>query len=167
MLYKEDIDPHSKSKLADELSAELQKLMIVCQKNLYHTQELQKQAYNKSVKPKSYSPVDKLWLNSKYLITKQNRKLEAKFFELFRVLHPVGKQVYKLELPTKWRIHNVFLVSLLEQNTTRKEQVDEKVTELDFKTGNKKEYEVKAIWDSAVYTKESESHLSRLYYVVA
>ena len=34
--YKEDINPRSKSKLADELSAELQKLMIVCQKNLHH-----------------------------------------------------------------------------------------------------------------------------------
>ena len=36
MLYKDDVDPWSKSKSADELSAELRELMIVCQKNLYH-----------------------------------------------------------------------------------------------------------------------------------
>ena len=101
VFYKEDIDPRSKSKSADKLSAELQELITVCCKNLHHAQKLQKQAYNKSVKPKSYSPSDKVWLNSKYLKTKQNQKLEAKFFVPFRVLHPVEKQVYKLELPKK------------------------------------------------------------------
>ena len=70
--YKEDIDPCSKSKLADELSAELQELMAVCQKNLHHAQELQKRAYDKDVKPKGYAPGNKVWLNNKYLKTKQN-----------------------------------------------------------------------------------------------
>ena len=168
VLYEEDIDPRSKSKSADKLSAELQELMTICQEKLHHTQKLQKRAHDKGVKPKSYAPGDKVWLNSKYLKTKRNRKLEAKFFGPFRVLHPVGKQAYKLELPRKWRIHDVFHVSLLEQDTTRKERVDEKVTELDFEAGNSKEYKVKAIRDSAVYINKSESsHLSDLYYLVA
>ena len=38
--YEEDIDSRSKSKSADELLAELQKLMIVCHKNYYHAQGL-------------------------------------------------------------------------------------------------------------------------------
>ena len=168
MLYEEDIDLCSKSKSADELSAELRKLMTVCRENLHHAQELQKRAHNKGVKPKSYAPGDKVWLNSKYLKTKQNRKLEAKVFGPFRVLHLVGKQAYKLELPRKWRIHDVFHVSLLEQDTTRKERVDKKVTELDFEFRNSKEYKVEAIRDSAVYAMESESgHLLGLYYLVA
>ena len=82
--------------------------------NLYYAQELQKQAYNKSVKPKSYATGDKVSLNSKYIKTKQNWKLEAKFSGPFRVLHPVSKQDDKLELPKKWKIHNVFHMSLLE-----------------------------------------------------
>ena len=41
MSYKEDVDPRSQSKLADELLAELRELMIVCRKNLYYAQELQ------------------------------------------------------------------------------------------------------------------------------
>ena len=65
--------------------------MIVCKKNLYHAQELWKRAHNKGIKPKSYVFGDKVWLNSKYIKIKQNRKLEAKFFKPFRVLHLVGK----------------------------------------------------------------------------
>ena len=83
MLYKEDVDPRSQSKSVDELSAELKELMIVCQKNLHHTQELQKRAHNKGVKPQTYSSSEKVWLNSNYIKTKRNQKLEAKFFEPF------------------------------------------------------------------------------------
>ena len=36
MLYKEDINPRYQSKSADELSAELRELMIVCRENLHH-----------------------------------------------------------------------------------------------------------------------------------
>ena len=36
MFYKEDIDPCSKSKLANELLAELRDMMTVCCKNLYY-----------------------------------------------------------------------------------------------------------------------------------
>ena len=120
MSYEEDVDPRSQSKSADELLAELRELMIVCRDNLHHAQELQKRAHDKGAKPRSYSPGEKVWLNSKYIKTKRNQKLEAKIFGPFRVLHPVGKQAYKLELPKKWRIHDVFHVSLLEQDTTRK-----------------------------------------------
>ena len=49
--YKEDVDSRSQSKSADELSAELRELMIVCQENFYHAQEFQKRAHDKGVKP--------------------------------------------------------------------------------------------------------------------
>ena len=113
MSYKEDVKHRSQSKSADELSVELRELMIVCRENLHHVQELQKRAHDKGVKPRSYSPGKKVWLKSKYIKTKHNRKLEAKFFGPFRVLYLIGKQVYKLELPKKWKIYDVFPVSLL------------------------------------------------------
>ena len=97
----------------------------MCRDNLQHAQELQKQYHKKNAKLTSYVRDEKVWLNSKYIKTKQNCKLEAKFFGPFRVLHPVGKQAYKLELLKKWRIYDVFHVLLLEQDTTRKERVDE------------------------------------------
>ena len=170
MSYEEKVDPCFKSKSADELSAELKELMIVCQKNLHHAQELQKQAHDKGVKPRSYASVDKVWLNSKYIKTKQNQKLEAKFFGPFRVLHPVEKQAYKLELPRKWRIYDVFHVSLLEQDNTRKGQVDEEVRQIEFNASDDDggKYKVEAIWDSAVSARKSKSgHLLGLYYLVS
>ena len=167
VFYKENIDSRSKSKSADDLANDLRELMAVCREKLQHAQDLQKQANNKSTKPRSYASGDKVWLNSKYIKTKQNRKLEAKFFGPFQVLHPVGKQAYKLELPKKWRIHDVFHVSLLEQDTTKKGRVDENMTE--FEAGSDdEEYEVEGIRDSAVYAKESTTgHLPGLYYLVS
>ena len=168
MSYEEDVDSRSQSKSADELSAELRELMIICRENLHHAQELQKRAHDKGVKPRSYAPGEKVWLNSKYIKTKRNRKLEAKFFGPFQVLHPIGKQAYKLELPKKWRIHDVFYMSLLKQDTTKKGRVDENAIELDVGNNNSGEYKVEAIWDSAVYAKKSESgHLPGLYYLVS
>ena len=59
-------------------------------------------------------------------------------------------------------------MSLLKQNTTRKERVDENVTKLEFNAGDSEEYKVEAIWDSAVYAIKSETgHLPSLYYLVA
>ena len=81
--------------------AKLQKLMTVCQENLYYTQELQKQAHDKGVRHRGYAPNNKVWLNSKYIKTKQNRTLKAKFFAPFWVLHLVSKQAYKLKLSKK------------------------------------------------------------------
>ncbi len=53
-------------------------------------------------------------MNSKYIKTKRNKKLKSKFFGPFQVLHIVRKQAYKLDLSTKWKIHNVFYMLLLE-----------------------------------------------------
>ncbi len=139
--------------------------MAVCRVNLQHAQKLYKRYHDKHAKPRSYAPSEKVWLNSKYIKTKQNRKLEAKFFRHFRVLYPVGQQTYKLELPKKWRIHDVFHVLPLEQDTTGKERV-EIATELD--KGDSKEYKVEAICDSEVYAKESDSDpLPGLDYLVS
>ena len=60
-------------------------------------------------------------------------------------------------------------MSLLEQDTNRKERVNEKVRQIEFDVDNNEsgEYEVEAIWDSAIYARESDSdHLSDLYYLV-
>ena len=108
-------------------------------------------------------------MNSKYIKTKRNCKSEAKFFEPFRGLGPVGKQAYKLKFSKKWKIHDVFHVSLLEQDTTRKGRVDEEVRQIEFDAidNDSGEYKVEAIRDSAVYARESEGHLSGLYYLVS
>ena len=99
--YKKNVNLCSKFKLANKLSAKLRELIIVFQENLYHAQKFRKQAYNKGVKIKNYASSNKVWLNSKYIKTKQNRKLKAKFFKPFQVFHLISKQAYKLELSKK------------------------------------------------------------------
>ena len=104
-------------------------------------------------------------MNSKFIKTKRNRKLEAKFFGPFRVFHPVGKQAYKLKLPRNWKIHDVFHVSLLDQDITKKGQ---EFSVPEFKPDDDdKKYEVEAIQDSTVYAKKADRHLPGLYYLVA
>ena len=68
--FEEDTNLCSKLKTADKLLMELWDLMTVFWKNLYHAQELQKQAHNKSLKPRTYVYGNKVWLNSKYIKTK-------------------------------------------------------------------------------------------------
>ncbi len=99
--FKEDVDSRLRSRSANQLVEELRELIEVCYQNLLHAQELQKKAHYKGVKSRSYALGKKVWLNSKYIKTKRNNKLENKFFGSVQVLHIVGKQVYKLELPTK------------------------------------------------------------------
>ena len=154
-------------KLVDKLLAELTELIIVCHKNLYHAQELSKQANNKGVKSWSYVPGNKIWLNTKYIKTKRNQKLEAKFFKPFWMLYPIGKQVYKLKLLRKWKIHDVFYILLLEQDITRKWQVDKNATKLNASNEGEK-YKIDAIQNNIVYARDSKSgHLLGLYFLVS
>ena len=70
VFFKDNVVLHSKSCLANELAKNLRKLMDICQQNLLHAQKLQKRAYDKGMKPWSYVPKEKIWLNSKYIKTK-------------------------------------------------------------------------------------------------
>ena len=172
VFFKEDVDPCLRSCSTNKLAEKLKKLIEVYCQNLLHAQELQKKAYDKRVKSCSYTLGKKVLLNSKYIKTKRNKKLESKFFGLFQVFYIVEKQAYKLELYAKSKIHNVFYVSLLEQNIMRKKQVDKALPEpennLEFKASGNKKYEVKAIIDIAVYSQQANSsdQMPGLYYLV-
>ncbi len=99
--FKEDVELCSRSRSASKLAEERRELMEVCCPNLFHAWELQKRAHDKGVKSRSYAPGEKVWMKCKYIKTKRNKKLKNKFFGPFRVLHAIGKQAYKLELPAK------------------------------------------------------------------
>ena len=55
----------------------------------------------------------------------------------------------------------------LEQDITRKEQVDQKITRWSFGAGDSKKYKFEAIWDSAVYVNKIKGYLPGLYYLIA
>lgn len=102
--------------------------------------------------------VRKFRLNGKYIKTKQNQKFEAKFFKLFLVLHPVGKQTFKVNISAKLRIHDIFYISLLKQNIIKKGK-DNKLLDWKQKLDTKKDkkYKFKAIKDSTINTKVVEN----------
>ncbi len=83
VFFEEDVDPCSRARSANELVEELRELIEVCCQNFLHAQELQKRAHDKGVKSCSYAPGEKVWLNSKYIKTKRNKKLESMFFGPF------------------------------------------------------------------------------------
>ena len=133
---------------------------------------MQKKAHDKGIKSRSYALSEIIWLNSKYIKIKRNKKLKNKFFKLFQVFHIVKKQAYKLKLPIKWKIHDVFHVSLLEQDIIKKKQVDKALLEskknLEFEAEGNKEYKIKAIINSTVYGQKTNNNDQILgpYYLI-
>ena len=91
VLFKEDINFYLRFCSIDKLAKKLKGLMKICCQNLLYTQELQKKAYDKGVKDRNYTLGKKVWLNSKYIKIKKNKKLENKFFKPFWIFHAVGK----------------------------------------------------------------------------
>ena len=77
----------------------------------------------------------------------------------------MGKQAYKIKLSKKWKTYDVFHVSLLKQDTTRKRRVE---TAIELDKDDSKEYELEVICDCEVYTKEldSDHYLPGLYYLI-
>lgn len=70
---------------------------------------------NKRQKQKEFSVGDKVLLSTKNLrLPGAKKKLSARFVGPFQIRDTVRPQAYRLALPTSYKIHNVFHVSLLE-----------------------------------------------------
>ena len=114
MSFEEFFDFRVKSVSVKQHAVYLSKLIEMLQKILSHAQIKQKKYADARMKSMKYAIDDHVWLRSKNIRTKRNKKLEWKQFEPFEVLDKINKQIYKLALSTRWRIHNVFHVFLLE-----------------------------------------------------
>ena len=90
----------------------------LCVKRLEETHERMGKYYDRSRKEAPpYSVGDLVMLNGKNISTRRAaKKLDAKLLGPFKVVRLVGQggQLVELELPQRWRVHNVFHPSLIE-----------------------------------------------------
>jgi len=56
---------------------------------------------------------DKVWLDSRNMKTQYNKKMKPKREGPFIIAEVLGPVTYQLQLPSSWRIHNVFHATLL------------------------------------------------------
>ena len=154
MTFEEPSDPRAKSVSAKAHARHLNALMQVCKEALLVAQQHQKTFADKHSKPIQYAVGDYVWLRSQNIRTKRNRKLEWKAFGPFEILNKYGDQVYKLDLPKRWRIHDVFHVSLLEP-AKKGERVsthpaEHEAEDIDIEEDGE-EYIVEGILDSRIF----------------
>ncbi len=57
-------------------------------------------------------------------------------------------------------------MSLLKYDIIKKVRVDKITTQQEFESSNDKDYKIKRIWNSTVYTRKSENHLVGFYYYI-
>ena len=82
--------------------------------HLKKAQEHQQQYYDRKHTPRTFKMGDLVLLSTRNLKLREPcRKLSALFIGPFRVAEAVGAQAYRLGLPPKYRIHDVFHISLL------------------------------------------------------
>ena len=56
---------------------------------------------------------DQVWLDSRNLKTMYHKKMKPKHEGPFTITEVFGPVTYRLQLPTSWRIHNIFHATLL------------------------------------------------------
>ena len=122
MSFEKTWNKKAKSKSAKKHAEHLAELLRILKDNLLATQTQQTMYKDEHTKPMSYKIEDYVNLNDKNIKTKRNKKLKWKFFEPFKILECIEDQAYRLELPKRWRIHNVFHVSLLKKFNANRER---------------------------------------------
>ena len=86
----------------------------VARRRLFESVQQQAKWYDARHRPVSYKEGDLVLLSTTNLQFKGiPTKLRHKFVGPFRITECIGSQSYRLDLPSTWRVHNVFHVSLL------------------------------------------------------
>jgi len=118
------------------------------EEHLRAAQQSQKKYYDQHHTPMAFKPGDMVLLNCKNLkLTRPNKKLSDKFVGPFRVQSAVGTQAYRLYLPPKYRIHDVFHISLLKLHRRREGDPTDTAEPVDVLPDGEEVWEVERILD--------------------
>jgi hypothetical protein len=87
---------------------------------LLHAQELMKRQYDRVHRPLEFAVGDWVWMRlhlrlAASLTGGAARKLARKFYGPYKILERIGSLAYRLDLPPRARIHNVFHVVFLKK----------------------------------------------------
>ena len=83
---------------------------------LEQKREAMKKYYDQQATPQPDIDIgDLVMLNAKNLRTRRpTKKLTPRLYGPFKILEKRGNRAYKLDIPPRWKIHPLFIVSLLE-----------------------------------------------------
>ena len=116
--------------------------MVVCKKIMLAAQQSQAEYADEYRKLRDYKVDGYVWLDTKYIRTKRNRKLEFKNFGPFLITDVVDSQSYQLKLSDRWRIPSVFHVSLLKEDSSKQGEESPRLDDMEFDEGDAHEYVV-------------------------
>ena len=112
------VEKESKNPASRNYAHWIESVHDLCLKHLEETRERMGKYYDRvRKKPPPYDVGDLVMLNGKHIRTRRAaKKLEVKLFGPFKVKKLVGPegQSVELELPSRWRVHNVFHISPVE-----------------------------------------------------
>jgi len=140
---------------AETLVERLRRVHAELRSALEQVQKAYKRSYDRRTQPAPpFKPGDLVWLNRKNInTTRPSQKFDTKRLGPFRVVKAVGdsKAAFELELPSQWRIHPVFHVSLLDPYRPNSIEERRQATPrpLEILDGDL-EYEVSEVLDSKI-----------------
>ena len=118
--------------------------------------EAQAKYYKAKHQQQKYNVEDKIFLNSRNIkSTQPSKKLDLKYYGLYKVITPIGKQTYRLALSSSMKIYNASHILLLEPCDTK----DKTPSPPPINVEKEEEYEVEKILDRCI-------HYEKLQYLI-
>lgn len=113
-LVKGQYTPNSGNATVENVLSELGETLKQVHTNLQHAQEYQKKYADKNRRHDEFNVGDRVLLNAEDInFTSGTKKLLDKYIGPYTILEKISVVTYKLELPKKFKIHNVFHISKL------------------------------------------------------